>query len=140
MYKKFSTFSLKNPRLKKIIIDQNIFSSLLDFKRPVASKFIGKIKIMALDRINFMERVKIELAASCKIVYTNSISFYLGLKVYRKGVKRMIKLHEPVYIKKVLRLFFFNQVNQRNNSIKKSVQLLHNSNKTAIKSEQEKYH
>lgn len=128
-YKKLSTFLLKKLGFHQINANYNIFICLSSLNSLIMSMFVNDIKIMVLKETGFIEKVKEKLTTIFQIVNIRLISFYLGLRVNRNREKKIIELSQPVYIKKILQKFFFDQVNLVNMPIKKSLQLVPNDNR-----------
>ena len=101
-YKWLSKSLLEKLGLHQIKADHSIFVTEVDIQGPIVSIFVDNIKIMGVKGSGFIERVKKELAVASDMVDMGPISFYLGLKVERDCIKKILKLFQPAYIGKIL--------------------------------------
>lgn len=91
-YKRLSKFLLKKLGLHQINANHNIFVIKAGIKGPIVSTFVNNIKIMRVKRLEVIEQVKKKLATAFHMVDISPISFYLGLKVEKNRIKKILKL------------------------------------------------
>ena len=139
LYKRLSDFLLQKLGLLRINVDHSIFVIKTGLNGLIISTFVDDIKIMAPKDNGFIQCVKAKLAAAFSIVDMGPISFYLGLKVERDQIKRMIKLSQPAYIDKVFSRFHFDQANTVNTPIKETTLLQPRTEGQASAAERERY-
>lgn len=87
-YETLSTSLLEKQDLTRIHADHGIFITKAGLNGPIVSTFVDDIKIMGVNGIGFITKVKAELAAAFSMVDIGPISFYLGLKVNRDRGRR----------------------------------------------------
>lgn len=61
---------------------------------------------MRVKKLKIIKQVKKKLSAAFYIVYIGLISLYLGLKVVKDYIKRILKLSQPAYINKILAKYY----------------------------------
>ena len=137
-YKRLSKFLLEKLDLHRINADHSIFVTEVGIQGPIVSTFVDDIKIMEVKGSRVIEQVKKELAAAFDIVDMGSISFYLGLKVEKNPIKKILKLSQPAYIDKILAKYHLDQAKPCNVPIKKGI-LLPNEGPEASQAEREQY-
>lgn len=102
------------------------------------SIFDDNIKFMRAKELCQIERVKAKLTVLFEMVDTDSISFYLRLKVERYWQKQSFKLSQPVYIKRILWKYHLYLAKLCNIPIKEGI-LLPNERPEASQVEREQY-
>lgn len=63
---------------------------------------------MDVKKLQVIKQVKKELAVAFDVIDMGPISFYLGLKVERNRIKKILKLSQPAYINKILAKYQLN--------------------------------
>ena len=104
-YERLSTFLLQKLGLEKLHADHSIFATPQGIKGPIVTSFVDDLNIIGPKGSQMITEVKRQLKLAFKMVDMGPISYYLGLKVERDRVKRIIKLSQPTYIEKVLESF-----------------------------------
>lgn len=109
--------------LKQINADHSIFVTASRINGPIFSIFVDDIEIMGVKGLEYIKRVKLELAATFEIADMGPISFYLGLKVKKNQAKKTLKLLQPAYIDKILAKYYLDQAKPCNTSMKERISL-----------------
>lgn len=88
--------------LYQLHVDYSIFVILQVLYRPIITTFVNNLNIFALAKSGIIKQIKEKLALTFKMVDISLLVFYIGLKVICNQKKKIIKLLQPVYIKKFL--------------------------------------
>lgn len=131
-YKRLFQFLLENLGLKQINADHSIFVIKLQINGPIVNTFEDDIKVMGVKRSGPIKRVKLELAAAFEMADMGPISFYLGLKVKKNRVKKILKLLQPAYIDKILVKYHLNQAKPCNTLMKEGIPPLNKGPKASL--------